>query len=686
MKFKNVLKKGRLRTISVCIILILFLGFTYAYVAPFVSDIVKTQIYGVGSQVDQLVFYEGDPLILSPGNDNLNIGDGNLTSQTIAKAKLLTNNETKTATMNYSLYIDITLNEYIYTTDNLTPEIILTIIDPNGNEIKTLDNLEYYDDVYGLSGFDVTAFEGIISIVNDYEITGSIEKIDEWIVKLSMVNLPTDQSLNAMKTITGEIIFSKDVYVKPGDINIIALAESGYKNLATMTNLSCTGSNNYSWNYLYNSIDINNLGETVNCTINQYNNSVSTNLNDYILNETGYLINQYTTEKYPINYETVGKSYFSSVSTDIENAFTYTESKQKWQSSKEETSYLMLTAPETGYININSKITNYVEGTMVKIYLNNNLKFTVKKDGIYENFLEVSSGDVIKIEYSSVDSSYLEIDFEYTNEIDYLYAGKRYYGTEPDNYIMFNGEMWRIIGVLDTETESGEIKSLTKIIREDSLGTFSYDNNNANDWENSSLYSLLNNDYYNSINSTNNGSSDDYCWSYIDARGDCDFTSSGINSAYHDFIETVVWKLGSVENEDQITNDWYIDENLNNSIYSNRVISKIGLMSMSDYGYASFSYNRCDISTAFLSYFYSNNCGYSSWLFNGAQEWTLTPNAYLDYMVFYIENVGDSIDYDLSENLTKGSSVRPSLYLKEEVLINSGSGTIDDPYTIVMEV
>ena len=69
----------------------------------------------------------------------------------------------------------------------------------------------------------------------------------------------------------------------------------------------------------------------------------------------------------------------------------------------------------------------------------------------------------------------------------------RYYGKTPNNYVSFNNELWRIIGVID-----GKIK----IIRNESIGEYAWASNGSNNWDNASLKSYLNGDYYNSINET----------------------------------------------------------------------------------------------------------------------------------------------------------------------------------------
>ena len=81
----------------------------------------------------------------------------------------------------------------------------------------------------------------------------------------------------------------------------------------------------------------------------------------------------------------------------------------------------------------------------------------------------------------------------------------RYIGANPNNYVKFNDELWRIIGVFDVDDGTGKIEKRFKIIRNESLGAFSFDNkytyngaatdNGDNAWCTARLYYLLNDGY-----------------------------------------------------------------------------------------------------------------------------------------------------------------------------------------------
>ena len=55
----------------------------------------------------------------------------------------------------------------------------------------------------------------------------------------------------------------------------------------------------------------------------------------------------------------------------------------------------------------------------------------------------------------------------------------RYVGANPNNYVSFNNELWRIIGVFNNiDDGTGMTETRLKIVRNESIGTYSWDNKN----------------------------------------------------------------------------------------------------------------------------------------------------------------------------------------------------------------
>ena len=218
--------------------------------------------------------------------------------------------------------------------------------------------------------------------------------------------------------------------------------------------------------------------------------------------------------------------------------------------------------------------------------------------------------------------------------------GIRYTGKNPNNYVSFNGELWRIIGIFDGKM---------KVIREESIKDQVWSNDEKNAWESSSLYNYLNTTYYNSLDSTSKN-----------------------------MVENATWRIGGWYTADITASQMVEKEENIKGAGANTLTATgfIGLMSASDYGYAS---SECYDSKPLKSYS-NSTCTSTNWIFKNLDEWTLTSHS-TQTEVFIINNDGRGDFYGVNYAI----SVRPSLYLKANVKIKSGSGTPINPYRLVME-
>ena len=103
--------------------------------------------------------------------------------------------------------------------------------------------------------------------------------------------------------------------------------------------------------------------------------------------------------------------------------------------------------------------------------------------------------------------------------------------------------------------------------------------------------------------------------------------------------------------------------------------AKIGLMYVSDYGYAASPANWNTNMGSLNNDTNRNN----NWMFMGLYEWTISR--YLDdsYSAF---GVGNSGRVDNLVGVDTGSAVRPSFYLEPSVAYISGDGSINLPFRI----
>ena len=266
----------------------------------------------------------------------------------------------------------------------------------------------------------------------------------------------------------------------------------------------------------------------------------------------------------------------------------------------------------------------------------------------------------------------------------------RYVGANPKNYVKFNNELWRIIGIFN-----GNVK----LVRDDILTTYSFDNKTTaqgietdygtNDWTKSYLREFLNDYYYGgktiTCHSETSGST------ATNATITCPDINK-ITDTAKSMIQNTTWTLGGTNyktsnppHETYPVNELYESER-GTQVYSGHATTStdyIGLIYPSDYGYASTDASCRQNLRAGLTY--TNNiyggtptCKNNNWLFNGVWYWTISPYLSIAYSVFRVDGDGR-----LSNHFAwYRDGVRPSLYLKQDVKVVGGTGTSSDPYTL----
>ncbi len=285
----------------------------------------------------------------------------------------------------------------------------------------------------------------------------------------------------------------------------------------------------------------------------------------------------------------------------------------------------------------------------------------------------------------------------------------RYAGLNPENYVKFNDEIWRIIGLVNVQTESGDVEQRLKIIRQDGIegqkdfGSFSWDykqssygssnsSYGSNDWTDSYLKDLLNETYYES--------SSDSCYQGNSFASQCNFNGEGIypkglNEAAKAMIDSdVTWNLGGYTDSDLTAKQFYEKER-SKKVYSGIVRQNewskrtdvgnahngVGLMYPSDYGYAVGGDNRDTCLTKYLVAYDNSGCYKNNWLSKGNSQWLLTPHADSSDGVY---NITDS-QYVYTDFASSSLAVSPVVYLKSSVTISDGLGTLDTPFELILK-
>ena len=271
----------------------------------------------------------------------------------------------------------------------------------------------------------------------------------------------------------------------------------------------------------------------------------------------------------------------------------------------------------------------------------------------------------------------------------------RYRGASPKNYVTFNGETWRILGVFPTDDGTGKIENRIKLIKDQSIGEYKWDdgttaynytqNDNLmllqdknnfidlaiteptksalNNWARpASLNTYLNKTYLNALSTTSQNMIGDTKY-YLGGGGN--------NSNFNSSVDFYSYER-KIKNTK--SNEFYYDKN------PNSWVGKLGLMYVSDYGYAS---DNCE-TKALNDYNNSNDlriCNNTNWLFNLKKlEATVTQYSNTSTSIHYIADNGIVVStYQASLAQTV---VRPTLYLKSEVRIIDGDGTSTNPYIL----
>ena len=279
----------------------------------------------------------------------------------------------------------------------------------------------------------------------------------------------------------------------------------------------------------------------------------------------------------------------------------------------------------------------------------------------------------------------------------------RYIGSNPNNYIIFNGETWRIIGVFD-----GKIK----IIRQDSLGELYWDqkkrnvgssksNEGSNDWTDSQLMYMLNSNWLTAgseILKTGNT----FDGTYVkDSNGKiiyqkgclpagasgttytCTSNTWSLNNTASSQVEKVTYYLGGASKASSSGSASYAFER-GVKVPTNRPekwSGYVGLSYPSDYIYT-FANGVDD--TCFNNGYncdYSNANPASSWMklmYTSGDHWFISPQLDTLYNTFIVHGGKGNVWY---YELDYKEGVRPTVYLKANIKLQ-GDGTNSNPYQI----
>ena len=325
-----------------------------------------------------------------------------------------------------------------------------------------------------------------------------------------------------------------------------------------------------------------------------------------------------------------------------------------------------------------------------------------------------TSAEVIKLEapkYGIKAVEYINGLYEYDGDglkIDNTPdENMRYYGSNPNNYVRFNNELWRIIGVFGNNV---------KLVRSEKLGDLSWDSSESsinggwgvNEWSQSDLKNYLNTMYYGGTSVT--------CYNGQNKK-EVICPTNKLDDASKTLIDNHTWNTGAIDGTDTTivnqetfalnTVPFYNAERgtkgkiCSSGDYCNDTVNRtttwtgyIGLPYPTDYAYAS-SESDCETNmnagynataSSDDEAFANMTCKKNNWMHHGTTmdieeaTWFMSPNA--------TPARADVVWGVIGDGITGGSSAAyplsafPTIYLKFNILIESGKGTSSNPYIL----
>ena len=152
---------------------------------------------------------------------------------------------------------------------------------------------------------------------------------------------------------------------------------------------------------------------------------------------------------------------------------------------------------------------------------------------------------------------------------------------------------------------------------------------------------------------------------------------TNIGAEWSDLIAEHTWIVGgnTTSNIYRVTVRNTYQNEIENPISPMSYKAKVGLMYVSDYGYAASPENWQTTLQNYDGEEVINN----NWLFMGLWEWSITRSSDSTSLVFGVDASGDVYYYF---RVNDGYVVRPVFYLKSDVEYVSGDGTQQNPFRI----
>lgn len=189
--------------IYIITLVISVIGATYAY-----FTVIKVNYYSPEGEIkaatsEVISFRISKDLNIVANQYNFQEGMSSLTTDSTVTAYMRFDGGTRVVKHKYDVILNIDSNDFEYTTLEESPELVLTVTDPNGNQVTSIEGLEYNN------GFDITDKTGKYYIAKEYPLETAGEVTQDWQVVVTFVNLEAIQDANFNKTLTGHVMIER---------------------------------------------------------------------------------------------------------------------------------------------------------------------------------------------------------------------------------------------------------------------------------------------------------------------------------------------------------------------------------------------------------------------------------------------------------------------------------------------
>ena len=676
MEDKNKRKSIIYLTIGVLTLIALVVGATYAFfqaqnkngasfntnVTAGTTDNLTFSINDLDVKADKITDDDGNNgIVINATQQNFKSGANSIGDGVIGKAILIANDSSKEASYKYYVYVNIINNDLEYTSyKNEGGNVKLAPLDDNDKTTYTKPVPElvmtirkngqpYTDPIDGINqttitikdgeviGYDITEVRRNILIeeatIEVMEGTKDLRTEDEWEISIILKNLETDQQLNTDKEVKGEVLIQSEK-IEPIQNKLLADANKPkqeetllYHNGEIIIDEQIMDAGDYSYRYAGGDYKITarykDEYDSVYAVVSD--NDFEKKLIRFKCNDVeqyvGSTCNSGSKEYYYLDYEE--KEQYPTLGEALQKAFT------------------------DGYIEPN--VNNYV---CFGGECSNNPEEEEKYSNLYRIiglFPTDSSHTTYQLKIIKADA---------TTATETGGAGVGAYLGPYGSVGTYNGHYGYGTPYRGNSTYFGKIQRYHWNKIQNGSG------DNTNNWKSSNLNKVNLNETY--LNYIKNKDSEKW-YNMIEEHI---WTTAG-NDQYEIYTQNAKTVYGN-----EITSP---DVGTELPDAATKVKARVGLMYISDYMYAA-------------SKDYWTKQGFNSnaendyretikdnWLYMGLNEWAITRQADVSSGAFCVDSTGTTYRNSVNMNWR---AIRPTLYLKPDVKIFSGSGTASDPYII----